>query len=72
VLLSIQQHSWRRSLSRVASAFRRVFTKMQSIILRSTDLGEQDLRNIARPLRVYRLNLGPVNSLPTAVKRRFP
>jgi hypothetical protein len=45
---------------------------MQSVILRSTDLGEQDLRNIARPLRVYRLNLGPVNSLPTAVKRRFP
>ena len=34
------------------------------------DLGEQQSRNIARPLRVYRLNLGPVNSLPTAVKRR--
>jgi class 3 adenylate cyclase len=41
-----------------------------NIALDGEDLGEQELKNIARPLRVHRLNMELVNSLPPDAKRQ--
>jgi class 3 adenylate cyclase len=41
-----------------------------NIALDGEDLGEQELKNIARPVRVYRLNMELVTSLPQATKRQ--
>jgi len=57
---------WRRSLNRAASAFRLGSTKTATgkIELDAEDMGEQELKNIARPVRVYRLKLDPPNLPP--------
>jgi class 3 adenylate cyclase len=41
-----------------------------NIALDGKDLGEQELKNIARPLRIYRLNLDRAKLPPTKARRR--
>jgi TolB-like protein/tetratricopeptide (TPR) repeat protein len=50
-------------------AFRQVHGKVEAEF---ADIGEQSLKNIARPLRVYRIGPSPVTEQPTAAPTALP
>src|SRR6516225_12140665 len=66
--VSISQRGWRRSPSPVASAFRKdAFRQVRGKIdAEFDDIGEQSLKNITRPLRVYRIPITLTLPTPSA------